>query len=192
MHFFHNFNEDIPEQFNSAEDNQVPTECSVCGMGFGNRHYFIEKAFLRTHDKSEFETSFEYAICEGCKTDMMKSLSKESMRNIQQFAMSMGGMPTMEDSEEVEIDMNYLLSHCISSGKSIEDLDEYHLVGIFKEGKLVQLPMVYGESFIEEYSEILSEETKGFFDDFFDHITVLPPTLAKILEDEKPKRPVFI
>ena len=123
---------------------------------------------------------------------MMKSISKESMQNIQDFAMNMGAMPRLKSSEEVEIDMDFLLNHCIASGKSLDDLEEYHLVGIFKNDKLVQLPMVYGESFIEEYSELLSEETKGFFDDFFNNITVLPPTLAKILEDEKPRRPVLI
>lgn len=192
VHFFYNFNEDIPEQFYSNENHQPHTECSVCGNGFGDGHYFIEKAFQKTHDKSAYEQTFEYAICERCKTDMMKSISKESMKNIQEFAMKMGGMPKLEDSEEMEIDLNYMLRHCIASGKHIDELEEYHLVGIFKGDKMVQLPMLYGESFIEEYSELLSEETKGFFDDFFNNITILPPTLAKILEDEKPRRPVLI
>lgn len=192
MNFFYNFSEDIPEEFYSSEDHQVPTECSSCGNGFGDDHFFIEKAFQRTHDKTEFQLTFEYAVCERCKRDMMQSISKESMKNIKEFAMQMGGLPVMEDSSEIIIDLDYMMSHCIASGRSIDELDEYHLVGIFKDGKLVQLPMLYGESFIEEYSELLSEETKGFFDDFFDHITVLPPSLAKILEDEKPKRPVLI
>lgn len=192
MHFFFNFSEDIPEEFYSSENHQPHTECSVCGNGFGNGHYFIEKAFQRTHDKTEFQLSFEYAICERCKTDMMQSISKESMQKMQEFAMNMGGMPRLENSEDVEIDMNYMLNHCIATGKSLDSLDEYHLVGIMRGDKLVQLPIVYGERFIEEYSELLSEETKGFFDDFFNNITVLPPTLAKILEDEKPRRPVLI
>ena len=192
MHFFFNFSEDIPEEFHSSENHQPHTECSVCGNGFGKDHYFIEKAFQKTYDKTEFQLTFEYAVCERCKTDMMKSISKESMQNIQDFAMNMGAMPRLKSSEEVEIDMDFLLNHCIASGRSLDDLEEYHLVGIFKNDKLVQLPMVYGESFIEEYSELLSEETKGFFDDFFNNITVLPPTLAKILEDEKPRRPVLI
>ena len=122
---------------------------------------------------------------------MMKSISRESMQNIREFALNMGGTPKLENANESEIDLKYLLNHCIASGKSKEELNEYHLVGIFRNGKLVQLPMLYGESFIEEYSELLSEETKGFFDDFFNNITILPPTLAKILEDEKPKRPVL-
>lgn len=192
MHFFFNFSEDIPEQFHSSENHQPHTECSVCGNGFGNGHYFIEKAFQKTHDKSEFQLTFEYAICERCKTDMMQSISKESMKKIQEFAMNLGGMPRLENSNELEIDLDYMLNHCIATGKKLENLDEYHLVGICKGDKLVQLPMLYGGSFIEEYSELLSEETKGFFDDFFNNITVLPPTLAKLLEDEKPKRPVFI
>ncbi len=192
MHFFFNFSEDIPEQFHSSETHQPPTECSVCGNDFGNRHYFIEKAFQKTHDKSEFQMTFEYAICERCKTDMMQSISKESMQHIQEFAMKMGGMPQLENSNEVEIDMTHLLNHCSATGTPVNELEEYHLVGIFKNGKMVQIPMLYGETFIEEYSELLSEETKGFFDDFFNNITVLPPTLAKILEEEKPKRPVLI
>jgi hypothetical protein len=193
MHFFFNFNEDIPEQFYLSETQLPPMECSACGNDFGNDHFFIEKAFQRTHDQSKYEMTFEYAICERCKTDMMQSISKESMKRIREYAMQLGGMPSLKDSEEEEIDLQYMLSHCIATGKSIEELNEYHLVGIFRKGKLVQLPMLYGEDFIEEYSELLSEETKGFFDDFFDHITILPPTLAKILEDEKPtKRPVLI
>lgn len=192
MHFFFNFNEDIPEQFYSEQDKQPHTECSVCGNGFGNGHYFVEKAFQKTHDKSSYQLTFEYAICEQCKTDMMQSISKESMKNIQEFAMKMGGMPVPENSKDVEVDLNQYLTTCIATGKSIDELDEYHLVGIFRGNKMVQLPMLYGETFIEEYSELLSEETKGFFDDFFNNITLLPPTLAKILEDEKPKRPVLI
>lgn len=193
MHFFFNFNENIPEQFYSEENHQPHTECSVCGNGFGNGHFFIEKAFQKTHDNSAFQLTFEYAICERCKSDMMKAVSKESMQRIQDYAMNLGSMPKLENSEEVEFDLNYMLNHCISTGKPIDELNEYHLVGIFKEGKLVQLPMLYGESFIEEYSELLSDETKGFFDDFFDHITVLPPSLAKLLEDESPKkRPVLV
>lgn len=191
MHFFFNFSEDIPEQFYSEQNHQPHTECSVCGNGFGNRHYFVEKAFQKTHDGSAYELTFEYAICERCKSDMMQSISKESMKNIQEFAMKMGGMPVPENSDYVEIDLNQFLTTCIATGKSIDELGEYHLVGIFKGDKMVQLPMLYGETFIEEYSEMLSEETKGFFDDFFDNITLLPPALAKILEDEKPKRPVL-
>src|SRR5690606_31065313 len=189
--FFFNFSEDIPEQFYSEQNHQPHTECSVCGNGFGNRHYFIEKAFQKTHDGSGFEKTFEYAICERCKSDMMQSISKESMKNIQEFAMKMGGMPVPENSDNVEINLKQYLTTCIATGKPVDELEEYHLVGIFKGDKMVQLPMLYGETFIEEYSEILSEETKGFFDDFFDNITILPPGLAKGLEDEKPKRPVL-
>lgn len=193
MHFFFNFNEDIPEQFHSAETQKPPTECSVCGNDFGHKHYFIEKAYQKTYDNQNFELSFEYAICERCKKDMMQSISKESMEKIQEYAMQIGAPMNLKDSTREKIDLDFMLNHCIATGKSIEELKEYHLVGIFKEGKLVQLPMLYGEDFIEEYSELLSEETKGFFDDFFNHITVLPPSLAKLLEDEKPsKRPVFI
>ena len=192
MHFFFNFSEDIPEEFYSEQDKQPHSECSVCGNGFGNGHYFVEKAFQKTHDKSSYELTFEYAICERCKSDMMQSISKESMKNIQDFAMKFGGMPVPENSNEVEIDLKQHLTTCIATGKSIDELEEYHLVGIFRGNKMVQLPMLYGESFIEEYAELLSEETKGFFDDFFNNITVLPPTLAKILEEDRPKRPVLI
>jgi len=191
LHFFFNFSEDIPEQFYSSENHQLHKECSVCGSLLEDGIFFIEKAFRRTHDQSEFQLTFEYATCERCKNDMLKSISKESFQNIQRFAMEMGGMPVPEDAGETEIDMDYLLNHCIATGRPLEALNEYHLVGIFEGDKMIQLPMLYGESFIEEYAELLSEETKGFFDDFFNHITILPPALTKILEDEKPKRPVL-
>ncbi|HUH34558.1 MAG TPA: hypothetical protein VL022_01875 [Moheibacter sp.] len=190
MQFFHDFNEEIPTEFYSSENHQIPTKCSVCDQAFGNRHFFIEKAFQKTHDHTEFQMTFEYAICEHCKKGMMKSISKKSMEHIQEFVKD--GFPGFQSFDPKDLDIQHLLNHCMASGQAIEELDAYHLVGIFKNGKMVQMPMVYGEHFIEAYSEILSEETKDFFDDFFNHITLLPPTLAKILEDEKPKRPVLI
>lgn len=193
MHLFFNFSEDIPPEFFSEENQQPYEVCSVCGNSFGFGHYFIEKAFQKTHDHSQFQLTFEYAICESCKNDMMRAISKESMKRIQQFALEIGGTTSFQNADTIEIDLNYLMKHCVATGKSIEELNEYHLVGIFKDGKLAQLPIVYGESFIDEYAELLSEETKGFFDDFFNHITVLPPSLAKLLDDETPKkRPVLI
>src|SRR5690606_2869739 len=170
FHLVFNFNEGIPEEIDSGENHQPRSECAVCGNRFGNGHYFVEKAFQETHDKSSYELTFEYAICERCKSDMMQSISKESMKNIQDFAMKFGGMPVPENSNEVEIDLKQYLTTCIATGKSIDELEEYHLVGIFRGDKMVQLPMLYGQTFIEEYSELLSEETKGFFDDFFNNI----------------------
>lgn len=191
MRFFFNFEEDIPEEFYLEETKEAFTECSVCHNHLGDGRYFIEKAYRKTHDKTEFQLIMEYAICERCKNDMMREISKESMENIQRYAMQMG-MPDFENSEDAEIDMRFLMNHCIATGRDIKDMDEYHLIGIFEGNKIIQLPLVYGESFIEEYSELLSEKTKGFFDDFFNNITILPPALAKILEDEKPRRPVLI
>lgn len=192
LQFFYNYREEIPESFYSSETGEPYRECSLCGTELREGMYFIEKAFQRTHDKTEFKVVFEYALCESCKNGMMTNISKESMKNIQNFAMSMD-TALFQDREEFDPQMGYMLTHCLATGKSIDELDEYHLIGIFDGDKIIQLPMVYGESFIEEYSELLSEETKGFFDDFFDHITIIPPALAKVLEDEKPKkRPVLI
>src|SRR5690606_2543871 len=188
MHFFFNFSEDIPEEFHDSESHKPFEQCSVCGNEFGNEHYFNEKAYQRNYDLDEFQIAFEYAICERCKRDMMKSISKESMQRIQEYVQELGGMPALENSNSFELNVEYMLKHCIATGKSIDDLNEYHLVGLFKNGKMVQLPMLYGEDFIEEYAELLSEETKGFFDDFFNHITILPPTLAKLLKDDKPSK----
>lgn len=191
MQFFYNFREEIPESFHSSETGEPYRECSICGTGLEGM-YFIEKAFQRTHDKTEFKAVFEYALCEDCKNGMMVNISKESMKNIQNFAMEMDDA-LFQNRDDFDPRMDYMLSHCLATGKSIDELDEYHLIGIFENDKIIQLPMVYGESFIEEYSELLSDETKGFFDDFFNHITIIPPALAKLLEDEKPKRrPVLI
>lgn len=192
MSFFFNFNEDIPEEFYNSQTHQPHAECSICGNSLDRGIYFIEKAYRRTHDKTEFQLTFEYAICEGCKKDMMVSISKESFQNIQKFAMEMGDAFDLERVANEEINKDYLMTHCMATGKSIDQLDEYHLLGIFSADKMMQFPMLYGNSFIEEYSELLSEETKGFFDDLFDEITIIPPALAKILDDEKPKRPVLI
>src|SRR5690625_7648882 len=109
MQFFFNFSEDIPEQFYMSENNQPPTECSVCGNEFGDQHFFIEKAFQKTHDGSAFQLTFEYAVCERCKKDMLKSVSKESMKTIQHFATNMGVMPVFGDSGEMEIDLDYVM-----------------------------------------------------------------------------------
>lgn len=188
MDFLFHSEEEIPEQFYSEKTGKAFTHCSVCDAPLGNSLYAIEKAFQKYPGTTEDFVVFEYAICGECKNDMIKDISKESMYRIQEYAMSME-MPEIEVGENGKPDIFYYLSNCIASGKPISELNEYHLMGVFRNGKLLQIPIVYGESVIEEYSELLSEKTKGFFEDFFDKITDLPPTLALILKsDEKPAK----
>lgn len=192
MNFFFNFNQLIPEDFYSSETRQPHTECSICGNLLNKGIYFIEKAYQKSYDKKSFVLTFEYAICENCKKNMMLSISKESFRNIEKFARGMGDLFDFGNVDSDELSTDYFLTHCMATGKPVEELEEYHLLGIFNGDKMMQFPILYGESFIEEYSELLSDETKGFFDDLFNDITIIPPALAKILEDENPKRPVLI
>lgn len=171
----------LPEKLLSETTSQPFDKCSVCDTDLENKLYFLEKAYHRNLGDNNHTVIFEYAICESCKRDMVQHISKKSMQKMQEFMMN--------HEQNVQDFMNHSidLEHCTFTGKSIQDSEEYHVVAVVKNNELQMSPVIFGDKIMEEYQSLLSDETKGFFEDFYDNFIDVPPAIAKILgKDVKP------
>ncbi|MXV39194.1 hypothetical protein GO491_10975 [Flavobacteriaceae bacterium Ap0902] len=174
----------LPDKLLSETTHKAFEKCSVCGEDLQGQLYFLEKAYHRNLGDDQHSVIFEYAICEVCKRDMVQHVSKESMQRMQVFM--------MEHQAEVQGMMAHDmgLEQCTFTGKPLEETEEYHVVAVIRDGELQMTPVIFGDEVMRTYQELLSEETKGFFDDFYDKFIDIPPALAKILG--KKVKPVLL
>ena len=181
---------DIPEDFHSDLDQKIFCNCTFCGNNLltGEISYMIEKSFKVNPNNKKRNTVFEYAICMDCNTRKMEAMSAESVSNIKQY---MADNFLLEEVNDDVKDSSDPFSKCLVTGKPIEELEEYNIVGHFIGDKMVlgQFPVLISPSIGEEIQELLSQKTKDEFDDFMNTITNVPPELKALF---KTKRPVFV
>ncbi len=156
---------DMPERFFSDAEGKPFENCQVCGKYLLNEDttYMVEKAF-RNYEGYDFNTTiFEYAICIDCHMDVQKSMSTESINNLQQFYFKVlaekGNKPIMINVNDFNLDE--WLSKCFFTDDEVKGMKEFQLVGQFKGSKMVlnTPPMIVGEAAMEEMSGLLSDKT---------------------------------
>lgn len=182
--------EEIPQEFHADSDRAPFEKCVFCSTDLlnGGTSYMIEKSFKKNPNNNTKHTVFEYAICMACNIKKMQAMSEESIQNIKAYMdehFVMNSLGSKKSSKE-----DYF-SKCIVTGKPIEELDEYNIVGQFVGDKMIagQFPILISPSIGEEIQELLSQQTKDEFDDFMNTITDVPPELKELF---KVKRPILV
>ena len=185
-----NFN--VDSLLYSDQSNQKFENCSVCGETINNKTFIIEKAYKKNYIDNELITVFELAVCDDCRLQMNEDISKESKENIQEFVTEKTNFIEDHFDEAVQTLKNYQNeARCMITGKLIADCDEFQVVLIHqKSGFNPKIPMFVSDEAIELYQELLSNHTKGFFDDFMDNLHDVPPGLEDLLNPKK--SPVFL
>lgn len=182
--------EDIPKEFYSDVSGDHFKSCTFCSKDLteGDDSYMIEKAFKVNPNNGKRNTVLEYAICMACNFKKMQAMSEESVQNIKDY---MENNFSMEDWNSVEKTEGNYFTKCAVTGKSIDDLEEFNIVGQFVADKMIvsQFPIMISPSIGEEIQELLSQKTKDEFDDFMNTITDIPPELKELF---KIKRPVLV
>lgn len=174
----------LPRKLFSEKTGKAFEHCSVCSAELNDQLHFIEKAYHRNLGDDAHSVIFEYAICESCKRKMLREVSQESMLKMQVFMME--HQEDLDEMMQTEFDLN----QCSFTQQSLSDMNEFHVVAVIRNGKPEMSPIVFGAQIMEVYQDLLSEKTKGFFDDFYDDFIDIPPELAKILD--KDVKPVLI
>ncbi len=181
--------EKIPIEFYSDSDKEPFCKCTFCSTDLkeGTTSYMIEKSIKKGANNIK-NTVFEYAICMSCNLKKMQAMSEESVQNIKAYMEQNFVLETWESNLSSKREY---FSHCVVTGKSIEELEEYNIVGQFVGDKMIagQFPILISPSIGEEIQELLSQKTKDEFDDFMSTITDVPPELKELF---KVKRPVLV
>ena len=181
---------DITPNFYQDANQKPFCECTFCGKNLqdSNEPYLIEKSFKRNRESKQLLTVIEYAICMQCTIKKSQAISEESKQNIEKYMRE--NVLNLEENLSNR-DLTEKLGVCAASGKNVEDLDEFNLVGQFIGDKMLvrEFPVVMSHEISEEIQGLLSEKTKEEFDKFMDTITGVPPELKELF---KTKRPVLI
>lgn len=148
------------------------------------------------------ETIIEIATCLPCAIEMQGEISAESMATIQkefygkiniaqrlewlgesnELLMEDDGTPHQdenlsEDEDSDIIDAEKWLDQCIITGSSRNDTPNFQVVGMFVGDRMVLsvFPYFISSKAIEEIGEKLSNETRGYMQDFIDDKFGMPP-----------------
>jgi len=182
---------EIPEKFYSDAEGKPFEYCQVCGKFLlaDGTSYVVEKAF-KNYKGYDFNTTlFEYAICTDCHTQIQKSMSAESIQNLQQYYMRI----VAEKSKQPmvinlnEFNLEEWTSKCFFTDDEVINMDEYQLVGQFNGSKMVMNmpPMVVGEAAMNQMSDLLSNQTIDEMNDFKSNFLGPDPQLEEIISGKK-------
>ena len=117
---------EIPKRFFSDVSDKPFENCNICGKYLleNDIPYVVEKAVKNYEGQDFTSTIYEFAICQDCHMDMQKSMSEESLQNLQAYYNSVmaqkGNEPLMIDMRNFDLD-NWL-SKCFFHGKD-KDLE---------------------------------------------------------------------
>ena len=179
----------IPPEFYSDLTGEPFDSCVNCGKNLliPGTLYIIEKAIVQTQPHQTKNTIFEYAMCFDCWEETKKSLSAESLQNIQEyFAQRVDFKNRISDLKEEE-SMDKWLGSCIVKGKDRSELKEYQ-IACQCDGPYMAyhfLPYLISGEVMEELMELLSEQTLGEMDNFKKKLTAPDPDLEELFDKKK-------
>lgn len=182
---------EIPRRFFSDVTDRPFENCSICEKYLlGNDvPYVVEKAVknYKGHDYSS--TIYEFAICEDCHMEMQKSMSGESLQNLQVYynriMADKGNRPIMMDMRN--FDMDSWLSKCFFDGMEISNMSEYQIVAQFRGAHLIMNtpPIIIGESAMKQMAGLLSDKTTDEMNGFRDRFLGPSPELEELINGKK-------
>jgi hypothetical protein len=185
------FTIEIPKRFFSDVSDKPFENCNICGKYLLDNDvpYVIEKAVKNYKEQDFTSTIYEFAICQDCHMDMQKSMSEESLQNLQVYynrvMQERGSEPIMIDMRNFDLDS--WLSKCFFKGSEISSMNEYQVVAQFKGSKLLMNtpPIIIGEDAMKQMAELLSEKTTDEMNGFRERFLGPSPEFEELINGKK-------
>lgn len=175
----------IPETFYAFETQQPFTHCIECGVDLVSltTPYFVEKAFRKYPGYKAHDVVYEFAMCLDCANSMRKQLSKDSLKAMESYMQDYLLSRTEEPVENG-------LETCLVTKKPIDKEEEYIIYGVFQGNEMMvaDFPYAIGKDAMDQLSDLLSNQTLDFMNDFSGKHFMGPPEVNEILG---PRRPVL-
>ena len=156
----------LPERFWSLETDRPIAKCLICEGDLLNSDepYLVEKAFSRG------EVVFEYGLCLACHGGLLGEFSEESLVRVREYFLAHADLEARRERIGASLDgsADPWLSHCVLTGREIDQGGEYQIFGMCRGDKLLlgDLPHAISGAGGEQLTALLSEETKGLLNEF--------------------------
>lgn len=156
----------IPVAFHSLELDGPFQNCLRCGNDLLQaEQYLIERVFKGA------EPIVEYAMCGVCVERESQRLSSESLEKVRQHFLENLDVSSRVDQLRPLLGQNEIapwISSCLFTGQAAEDCQERQICG-WCEGEQLRLDyspfMLCGQA-VEQIADQLSEQTRGWMQDF--------------------------
>jgi hypothetical protein len=181
----------IPKPFHSEVTGKLFETCIHCNRHLldSNLHYVIEKVIKYYDEMKTTDTIFEYAVCLNCYQELRKSLSNESIQRLGTYLQNHVNLEARRQKfiENEDLDVSHWIGHCIIMDKPIQKCREYQIMCECVGDRMLftLMPYMICDDAIEEMSELLSEKTQGFFDDFRKRFLGPPPEVSELLKSSR-------
>jgi hypothetical protein len=166
----------LPRVFFESLSGKPHKRCVSCDRPLlADTIYMIEKVVMRS------DVKYEFAICMDCADNMRTQMSEDSRARIDEYMRYKVRMPVQFGRPNPEKAM----SRCMVTGKSVQDLEEYHLFALCQGENLAdqQLPYMLSAEITEKVNELLSPETRDEWDRFMDDFVGVPPEYRELFKD---------
>lgn len=173
------------DKFNNELTESPFETCCVCNLNFEESgvQFIVEKSIKRVSDTVSYSV-YEYAICWDCAQEFQQKISEASNQAIELYFFNQLKNKIPKEFNELADPIEDALSACLVKGTAVEDLNEYVMCGVFRNGNFSYgaMPYVLSAEVLEELSEQLSDETKDEMDDFRKTYLGGPPELEELLK----------
>lgn len=191
MQHHESYKTEIPPKFYSDADEKPFEFCKVCGKSLFQEgvSYVVEKAIKNYPGYDFSSTIYEMAICIDCHQEIQKSMSEESMQNMQKYYQSVmanrGNQPLYIDLRT--FDVEEWLKNCFFKGGAIADMEEYQIVAQFEGNKMLlnTPPMVIGSVAMNEMSDLMSDKTVDDMNGFKQQFMGPSPEIEELIYGKK-------
>ena len=182
----------IPRDFYSLENDGPFEKCLKCEVDLlhSGEPYMIERVFVQK------EPIVEYAMCEACMLESQGELSAESRQAVTDYMLEKldvgRRLKRLADwAEKGDDDASEFLDRCLFSGTAARETREKQIAA-WCQGDQMRVdhifPLMISGVAIEELNGVLSEQTRGWIDDFVGDSFGMPPEFC----DNPDFRPVLI
>lgn len=179
----------IPKAFYPSGSDAPFTNCSKCHRELSKDvSYSITKHFDKMQGGSlNGQSYFEFALCNTCYEDLGITISKESLKGLEDFFGELIETELFDATFSMfpdEDDIEQHLGHCMVTCDAIDPAGTYSISGRFVGNQLIlsaDSPHAISEAGGEAYSKVLSKSTKEEFDKILDIIDI-PPSLYETMK----------
>jgi len=151
--------------------------------------YMIEKAVKQYKDFSTTDTIFEYALCMDCYEEIAQGMSETSKKRISEYYETHVDFEKRRHQliKKPELVPDEWLETCLITGTRREQLSEYQIMCQCLGDQILyyNLPILIGESAMDEMIQLLSNKTLGEMGKFKDKFLGVPPELKDLFDDRK-------
>ncbi len=187
----------IPDIFYSTDSKEPFKECMICSTPLyeGAIDYIIEKAFRNYRGSNVRDVVYEFAMCHECMQKLYETYSEQSRKRLEEFLLNNTNLSSRRERliEKEVFEINDWVGTCAVTGKPMDECETFQISGQFFGSLMAYtyIPWMISDEAADQMVALLSTETLGDIDDFYNKYIDLTSDFGKFFSKKKKPVPLF-